>query len=1397
MKKPLFALSAFLCAALSSFAATVYVKPSACGLGDGSSWANAKGDLRDAILNAQAGDEIRASEGVYYWSGLARVTAKNITVKGGYAGLSEDETPDSETYKTIISGDALKDDRWVVHNIRERALNGKTNPERTLGAILEGGEVNIPELRNEWEIAIPDSTYTSDNVAILFVDSAAGTFRISDIWFVSAGTKGVSGQGSAFHSYAKSFLENIRFIGCSANESVVHLRSDYAKAVAAKNILIKGTRLASRGVLGVDSSNLAIDSIAVEWTYQTGSNGPCAVFLHSGSYCKIVNSRIERCFGGGSTYGPTAGVGSENHSFATIQNTVFRNNAASGSKAAAAANFSYKEQNLQMALVGCLIEKNIQVSGPAMQTTSPGIVNLGRSDGRIENCTVRDNEIHLKTGETTESVCGAPVILGPRDGSALQNAWTRHAINCTFSSNSVAMAPAKEGVDVHTASSILVNTALMDNPIEAVIANCTFLSRGAETPEIRWTGSDSSMKSVVINSLFAKEGDTASFRPVISDTPHALILTNSLVKGASGLNSDLLGGAIISRDPRLAPFENAGDPAIPLLRPAAKVPGIRSAIDLKRLAYGGNAVCLFYAENGEPIGTTQIAGQNAQILTDAAGVERPIGSSTLGATQKLSQKAENGFTLYLESLPDGAGSFTGDSVQVVSAGESTAGVTAVPSSGNIRFLGWQTPSGETVETSGTLPAMALSSDMHLLAVFSAPEVKYTFDLTGAGSFEDGSTVKEVLLSPGSALPELDYTIDKSICVPYGWEPPLPQTAGLESRTFTFSHLAKIHRIVRVDPEMEDDTGDGQSWATAMKDIQRAIDAAAMWTGEVWLKKGVYISSKTSAGFIKMKNNVRITGGFEGVDGAYQSVDEERASRCGILHRSVITADTALDDIWRGYPSNLNVMKDGAPLKVVSEGRLTEPELADGDLFAYPVATGSNGGTIFNNSGSVLDNTAVLDTVTVMGAKAMFNPVTAHPLIVGCTFLGKASIESDDWFEARNSTFSLQSVAEGIYITSVGSGAGSQATTLLDGCIFTNCITYGRGAVATQKAKIRLSGCKIIGCVGTGRGQYHGAALGCEQGSLALEGCEIADNLHKNGYGVAITPRHGAIVTNCVFRGNRLEQSSAGISDDVPVAILQPYGQGEIKMYGSVFDSNRMEAIVGTNAHNKNAIRMIVALYSSSSLLENCIFMNNSVSVESLLEANPPFGVTLDILPDTGATMIGCTFLDNTAPDGDIGFSRRTASRRTGIYNSIFWSGKEDYNFVSGTGAVTDNISIYDSTVKNFTGSADYIAYSENVSRADPKFTSFTSYDKDGFLYGTRLSGSSPVRRGGADICLDASGNYARKNPDGTYSYVTASGNPSLPLSPLADIFGDRRIPGKFSQGALQRTTPSSTILSVR
>ncbi len=102
---------------------TYYVKTTAAGKKDGSSWADAT-TLEQALFWAEDGETIKVAAGTYKAASIPEIYASagpadpitegdgykfylvtsHVTIEGGYAGLSESETPDYASNATLIDG---------------------------------------------------------------------------------------------------------------------------------------------------------------------------------------------------------------------------------------------------------------------------------------------------------------------------------------------------------------------------------------------------------------------------------------------------------------------------------------------------------------------------------------------------------------------------------------------------------------------------------------------------------------------------------------------------------------------------------------------------------------------------------------------------------------------------------------------------------------------------------------------------------------------------------------------------------------------------------------------------------------------------------------------------------------------------------------------------------------------------------------------------------------------------------------------------------------------------------------------------------------------------------------------------------------------------------------------
>jgi Secretion system C-terminal sorting domain/Ig-like domain CHU_C associated/GEVED domain len=116
--KQIFTLLAFLSIATTTLATTRFVKPTASGTGDGSSWANAADTLNGILLASQSGDEVWVAVGTYKpaadWMGNDAPTdprektfyvPTGVTIRGGFVGTETSSNQYIITNHSILSGD--------------------------------------------------------------------------------------------------------------------------------------------------------------------------------------------------------------------------------------------------------------------------------------------------------------------------------------------------------------------------------------------------------------------------------------------------------------------------------------------------------------------------------------------------------------------------------------------------------------------------------------------------------------------------------------------------------------------------------------------------------------------------------------------------------------------------------------------------------------------------------------------------------------------------------------------------------------------------------------------------------------------------------------------------------------------------------------------------------------------------------------------------------------------------------------------------------------------------------------------------------------------------------------------------------------------------------------------
>ena len=221
MKKCLVSLLTLIAVlTLNSTAAQIRVKQGATGAGDGSSWADAYTTIQAAITASTAGDEVWIAAGVYvYPKGTQVVVDKNLSIYGGFAGVSEAETVATRDYdenQTILSGDSNDNAVWI-HHVPDFENFTETTTTTTLPLIVNN-KANIPmAFDTDFDYYSPTIEATDGGQKMLLVNDTISAV-VDGLWFVAA-----YGDGNGFgvlhfgKAGAGSAVRNIRMVGCYNN----------------------------------------------------------------------------------------------------------------------------------------------------------------------------------------------------------------------------------------------------------------------------------------------------------------------------------------------------------------------------------------------------------------------------------------------------------------------------------------------------------------------------------------------------------------------------------------------------------------------------------------------------------------------------------------------------------------------------------------------------------------------------------------------------------------------------------------------------------------------------------------------------------------------------------------------------------------------------------------------------------------------------------------------------------------------------------------------------------------------------------------------------------------------------------------------------------------------------
>jgi hypothetical protein len=331
--------------------------------------------------------------------------------------------------------------------------------------------------------------------------------------------------------------------------------------------------------------------------------------------------------------------------------------------------------------------------------------------------------------------------------------------------------------------------------------------------------------------------------------------------------------------------------------------------------------------------------------------------------------------------------------------------------------------------------------------------------------------------------------------------------------------ASAQTIYYVDASRPDNSGAGTSWASAKRDLQVAINAAAS-NDQVWVKAGTYLPTHDPFGSttpannrdktFSLKNGVKVYGGFAGTE--TQLSQRNWQANNTVLSGDLGTANVLTDNAYHVVISvNLNVatMLDGV---TITKGYATAP-----------------------STSSVTVNSRVINRYKGGGVYNAFSATTFTNCIIKANNADCTNTDDDAWGagivnEICTSSFTNCTFDGNSFISGGGSfgvfGAGMiilGGACTLNKCVFVNNAGGSGFFDGSRGGAIDISGgsSTITNCLFYNNSAMNGGALsmgGVGSPATQITNCTFANNSSFYA-GTAYSGFSNAVFRNCIFWNN--------------------------------------------------------------------------------------------------------------------------------------------------------------------------------------------------------------------------------------------------------------------------------------
>ena len=1220
------------------FAPVIYVKADATGADNGTSWTDAYTDVSNALAHASADDLVFIAKGRYVIKSLITV-ANAVSIYGGFAGQSMDETPetrDASANQTVFTSTSGSTYYWVHFDYN--GAFGTTTTALSSNLLLGPDGVNLPpDFTGDYDGYYAQWTGNPAKYNALQLDAAV---RLDGLTFAGFRDACTSSTGPSISlvtvNNASAVINNCTFIGNASQHGVIGLRAA-AKVTNCRMFYNRGENLGSTFVSR--TSYPTVSDCTIVSSSKMGGDFSHNVFNAWAGSFRVERCTITRCYSQINANGSNAlGNGNifgsmQSGTMSTFRDCVVSNNLAACDTSFGAPQFNAGYNNLKFERCHFVNNKSIvkPVVGRCYALFGQPKSNKAQS---FEACSFEGNLIKAPQ-VAAASGSYALSLIGNYTGTG-----GFRLLNCSFLDNR-AETVTKDGVTPVLCRGVASAIVANGNTPYACMANCTFAGPDNGLYDFIQFGAFGTTTNQIVNCVFTADGE-AQPPFIYADKPDLVSLYDCTLQNKiiTTDGSNYVENHEYDKIPLATNVVSAGYARFVLV-PAAKTPGIRTTCDVATNTVDDTIVSLWnFRLNGASgwrslLSGTAVSGDfSTKLVTDAFGASRPAGGFTRGASQRLTDTAENGATLVLRREPFTSGSFSGPAVQSVQDGDAAATVTAsVVDASTTRFDGWYDENGDLFSSDPALSITSLSSPLTILtARFVSASVTLTFSLNGRGTFvSSGTDTATVSASAYEPFPDVPaFTMNE------GWHFlgfDVPDTVPAESATYVADTVESTIRIKYVVPAGEQSGNEsGDSWANASTNLAAAYADAGRYRGEVWLKTGTYPLRAR----IAMTANVTLRGGFLGTE---QSADEADPA----AHPTILTGDVSGNDYWQPNGSGGSL----ATHPIWRDGAFQSPNPGGADSYWAPSGGASEDtySAFFRDSGTATN--AAFDGITFTCFKGTAVSVSSSDndglAFRRCRFLacgtgksartvtvtGSSASFSDSLFDGcwwgvsaggspvRIVTFDNCAVSNTAYTSNSGGGAvfaDGNAYVHIRNCVFSRnyCSHFGLeggNAICLKNAANASVSNSIVDTVFAGN-VSETIALGavvvagsartfierCRFTGNALRGLNVASGTYTGGYNefaacLSVRTSGSAVARDCWFFGNTANDASGNAFMFSSVAHVC---NGSLLMVNCTVDNSAATA-------NTSAKCSVFAVEGGSLGLVNCLVDGSALTGENASE----------------------------------------------------------------------------------------------------------------------------------------------------------------------------------------------------